>query len=148
MSKSLEKTFNLPEQEQAKDLIDSSKELKKEVSKEMAQSILDEEHISDHDRKMDEFSQEAHQYAKDIMDLGMDVEARHAAEMFNAAANMIKIAHDSKNSKIDKRLKLYELELKRQKLEIEKQRYLNFNDIGDDGSDYVSREDLLNDDED
>ena len=148
MSKSLEKTFNLPEQEEAKDLIDSSKELKKEVSKEMAQSILDEEHISDHDKKMDEFSQEAHQYAKDIMDLGMDVEARHAAEMFNAAANMIKIAHDSKNSKIDKRLKLYELELKRQKLEIEKQRYLNFNDIGDDGSDYVSREDLLNDDED
>lgn len=77
---------------------------------------------------------------------GMDIDPRHAADMFSAASNMLKVAHDSKNSKIDKRLKLYELELKREKLEIEKQKAKgNFIDYNED---LTSREDILNGDED
>ena len=50
-------------------------------------------------------------------DLGMTVEMRHAGEIFNASATMLKVALDARNSKMERKLKQLKLELDRVKLE-------------------------------
>ena len=53
------------------------------------------------------------------MDLGMNVEARYSGRVFEVAAGMLKNAIDAKAAKIDKKLKMIELQLKKQKLDQE-----------------------------
>jgi hypothetical protein len=52
------------------------------------------------------------------MDLGMNVEARYGARMFEVAAQMMNAAITAKTNKIDKKLKMVDLQLK--KLAIDK----------------------------
>ena len=54
----------------------------------------------------------------DLMDLGMNVEARYGARMFEVAASMMTQAIAAKSAKIDKKLKMVDLQLK--KLAIDK----------------------------
>jgi hypothetical protein len=51
------------------------------------------------------------------MDLGMNVEARYSGRVFEVAGTMLKNAIDAKAAKIDKKLKMVELQLKKQKLD-------------------------------
>jgi hypothetical protein len=53
------------------------------------------------------------------MDLGMNVEARYSGRIFEVAGGMLKNAIDAKAAKIDKKLKMIELQLKKQKLDQE-----------------------------
>jgi len=70
-----------------------------------------------HDEEMDEIAQLAMQYGKTLHDLGMSVEVKHAGEIFNASGNMLKIASDARNSKMEKKLKLMKLEMDRIKMD-------------------------------
>jgi inhibitor of KinA sporulation pathway (predicted exonuclease) len=70
-----------------------------------------------HDEEMDEIAQLALEYGKNLHDLGMNVEVKHAGEIFTASGNMLKIASDARNAKMEKKLKLMKLELDRVKLE-------------------------------
>jgi hypothetical protein len=54
------------------------------------------------------------------MDLGMNVEARYSGRVFEVASTMLKNAIDAKAAKIDKKLKMVELQLKKQKLDSDK----------------------------
>jgi competence protein ComGC len=47
------------------------------------------------------------------MDLGMSVEARYGARIFEVATNMLNAAIVAKTNKIDKKLKMVELQLKK-----------------------------------
>ena len=47
----------------------------------------------------------------------MNVEARYSARIFEVAGTMLKNAIDAKSAKIDKKLKMIELQLKKQKLD-------------------------------
>jgi hypothetical protein len=47
------------------------------------------------------------------MDLGMNVEARHGARMFEVAAQMMNAAIQAKSAKIDKKLKMVDLQIKK-----------------------------------
>jgi hypothetical protein len=47
----------------------------------------------------------------------MNVEARYSSRIFEVAASMLKNAIDAKSAKIDKKLKIIELQLKKQKLD-------------------------------
>jgi hypothetical protein len=69
------------------------------------------------DVDMDSYSTQAEQAFKDLMDLGMNVEARHAGDIFAAAQRMLKNAIEAKTSKTDKKLKMIELQLKKLKLD-------------------------------
>jgi len=131
----LEETFNLPQIK--KEVTD----IKKAAKEEEARAIIDPADVLDHDEKMDEYADTAFDYAKHIFELGMDVEARHGAEMFNAAASLMKVAVDSKNGKIEKKLKMAELELKRQKLEYETKK--GGTELLPEGLMAVNRKDLL-----
>lgn len=53
----------------------------------------------------------------DLMSLGMGVEARYSARIFEVASSMLKNAIDAKSAKVDKKLKMIELQLKKAKLD-------------------------------
>ena len=69
------------------------------------------------DAELDELAKKATEAYDDIMDLGMNVEARYSALMFEVAASMLKNAIDAKSAKLDKKLKMIDLQLKKQKID-------------------------------
>ena len=70
------------------------------------------------DMELDALANKAEQAYDDLMDLGMNVEARYGARMFEVAAQMMNAAITAKTNKIDKKLKMVDLQLK--KLAIDK----------------------------
>jgi hypothetical protein len=70
------------------------------------------------DTELDALASKAEQAYDDLMDLGMNVEARYGARMFEVAAQMMNAAITAKTNKIDKKLKMVDLQLK--KLAIDK----------------------------
>jgi hypothetical protein len=108
----LEDAFELPKLEDAvgnSDLLNDAKQL--------AQDYDDIDPALKHDQEMDEIADLAVEYGKSLHDLGMEVEVKHAGEIFSAAGNMLKIAVDARNAKMEKKLKLLRLELDRLKLD-------------------------------
>jgi len=69
------------------------------------------------DAELDALANKAEKAYEDLMDLGMNVEARYGARMFEVAANMINAAITAKSAKIDKKLKMVELQLKKAALD-------------------------------
>jgi hypothetical protein len=69
------------------------------------------------DGELDALAQKATDAYDDIMDLGMNVEARYSARMFEVAASMLGHAISAKSAKLDKKLKMVELQLKKHKLD-------------------------------
>ena len=70
------------------------------------------------DQELDALADKAEKAYDDLMDLGMNVEARYGARMFEVAAQMMNAAITAKTNKIDKKLKMVDLQLK--KLAIDK----------------------------
>jgi hypothetical protein len=70
------------------------------------------------DAELDDLAAKAEQSYQDLMDLGMNVEARYSTRMFEVAAQMMNAAITAKTNKIDKKLKMVDLQLK--KLAIDK----------------------------
>lgn len=127
MTKKLEEILNLPESK--KIVKDEEKKAKKaEVAQPFIRDISEFDKISAalpqvtglgdiSDSELDALAQKATDAYDDIMDLGMNVEARYSARMFEVASAMLKNAIDAKSAKIDKKLKMIELQLKKQKLD-------------------------------
>ncbi len=70
------------------------------------------------DLELDKLAVEAEESYKNLMDLGMNVDSRYSGRIFEVASTMLRNAIDAKGSKIDKKLKMVELQLK--KLNIDK----------------------------
>lgn len=73
------------------------------------------------DKEMDELSDLAVASYKDLTDLGMQVDSRFAAEIFSVASNMLGHAITAKTAKLDKKLKMIDLQLKKRRLEQQEQ---------------------------
>lgn len=69
------------------------------------------------DDELDALAQRATDAYDDLMDLGMNVEARYSSRIFEVAGGMLKNAIDAKTAKLDKKLKMIELQLKKAKLD-------------------------------
>jgi hypothetical protein len=69
------------------------------------------------DNELDDLAKKATDAYDDIMDLGMNVEARYSARMFEVAASMLGHAIQAKSAKLDKKLKMIDLQLKKQKID-------------------------------
>jgi hypothetical protein len=69
------------------------------------------------DTEMDELSDLAKGSYKDLMDLGMQVDSRFASEIFSVASNMLGHAITAKTAKLDKKLKMIDLQLKKMRLD-------------------------------
>jgi hypothetical protein len=69
------------------------------------------------DSEMDELANLATNSYKDLVDLGMQVDSRFASEIFNAASSMLGHAITAKTAKINKKLKMIDLQLKKAQLD-------------------------------
>ena len=65
------------------------------------------------DTEMDELASLATSSYKELMDLGMQVDSRFASEIFNSASSMLGHAITAKTAKINKKLKMLDLQLKK-----------------------------------
>jgi hypothetical protein len=129
MTKKLEELLNLPE---SKKLIkdEEKKKAKTDLSKpepflrsmdefdKISAALPQVKGLGDaSDAEFDSLAQRATDAYDDLIDLGMNVEARYSARIFEVAGTMLKNAIDAKSAKIDKKLKMIELQLKKQKLD-------------------------------
>ena len=69
------------------------------------------------DLELDKLAVESEESYKNLMDLGMNVDSRYSGRIFEVASNFLRNAIDAKSGKIDKKLKMIELQLKKQKLD-------------------------------
>lgn len=69
------------------------------------------------DKELNEVADKAMSAYEDLMDLGMNVESRYSGRVFEVAGGMLKTSLDAKVAKMDKKLKMIELQLKKQKLD-------------------------------
>ena len=120
--KKLEEILNLPESKK------TIKKAEKEKSAEIAAPFLRDMSEFDKiaaalpavkglgdasDSEFDALAQRATDAYDDLMDLGMNVEARYSGRIFEVAGGMLKNAIDAKAAKIDKKLKMIDLQLKK-----------------------------------
>jgi hypothetical protein len=71
------------------------------------------------DKEMDDLANKATEEFDNLMSLGMQVDSRYASEIFGVASQMLGHAITAKNAKINKKLKIIELQLKKAKLDID-----------------------------
>ena len=93
------------------------------------------------DSELDGLAQKAESAFDDLMDLGMNVEAKYGSRMFEVASTMLTAAINAKSAKIDKKLKMVELQLK--KLAIDKKNSDTEDPIDAQGTVYMDRNSLL-----
>ena len=127
MNKKLEELLNLPE---SKEIIDKDREKAKEQAvtdqKEDFREIAELDKIQAAlpqvkglgemaDKELNEVADKAMTAYEDLMDLGMNVESRYSGRVFEVAGQMLKTNLDAKTAKLDKKLKMVELQLKKEK---------------------------------
>jgi len=136
MTKKLEELFNLEEQgqqeevvetptveataeeveekhQQVKSVDDSYKAVQK-ITKDLPQ-IRELDALEEKD--LDSLADKAEKAYDDLMDLGMNVEVRYSGRIFEVASSMLKNAIDAKTAKVDKKLKAVDLQLKKLKID-------------------------------
>ena len=69
------------------------------------------------DTEMDELADLAQNSYRDLMDLGMQVDSRFASEIFSVASNMLGHAITAKTAKMNKKLKMIDLQMKKMRLD-------------------------------
>src|SRR6056300_217311 len=131
MTKKLEELLDLPE---VKETMEQVEEPKQEVVdtpkqvKQMERTIAEFDKISAAlpmvrglgelaDKELDELADKAKATYEDLMDLGMNVESRYAGRVFEVAVSSLRNAIDAKSAKLDKKLKMVELQLKKQAID-------------------------------
>jgi hypothetical protein len=123
MTKKLEELFELASSDE-NDLTIPLPEVTEEVT-ENALSTLDKieaalpqvKGLEAADQEMDELAELATSSYKDLMDLGMQVESRFSSEIFNSASSMLGHAITAKTAKINKKLKMLDLQMKKAQLD-------------------------------
>lgn len=131
MTKKLEELLNLPD---SKDIIEADK--KKAETEEKTQAVTQQQEtlrdIAEMDKiaaalpqvkglgemadnELNEVAQKSMSAYEDLMDLGMNVESRYSGRVFEVAGQMLKTNLDAKVAKLDKKLKMVELQLKKEK---------------------------------
>jgi hypothetical protein len=127
MTKKLEEILNLPD---SKKIVkqEEKRQVKEEKATPFLRSMDEYDKISAAlpmvkglgdiaDNELDDLAKKATDAYDDIMDLGMNVEARYSARMFEVAASMLGHAISAKSAKLDKKLKMIDLQLKKHKID-------------------------------
>jgi hypothetical protein len=130
MTKKLEELFNLPESQEI--INDDEKQQKKKNRQEIRAQKKTFDQLAEFDKiaaalpavdglgkladeELNDVADRAIKAYEDLMDLGMNVEPRYSGRMFEVAGNMLKTSLDAKTAKLDKKLKMIELQLKKEK---------------------------------
>jgi len=70
------------------------------------------------DKEFDDLAEMAISSYKELMELGMNVEARHGPEIFNSASTMLGHAITARTNKVNKKLKQLDLMMKKAQLDV------------------------------
>jgi hypothetical protein len=108
MTRQLEKVFDLPDM--TKEEMEDALEVADSVTREMR--AIDPKGDDVLDTEIDDIAKKAMNSYDDLMNLGMNVEARFAAPIFDSASKMLGHAVTAKLGKAQKKLKEAELKLK------------------------------------
>jgi hypothetical protein len=124
MTKKLEELFELPQPDDSlnEEIIENAE---MEIISQETYSTLEKienalpqiRGLEASDIEMDELANLATGSYKDLMDLGMQVDSRFASEIFNSASSMLGHAITAKTAKINKKLKMLDLQLKKASLD-------------------------------
>lgn len=126
MTKKLQEFFNLPESGPDEDGVEINttpmpiEEVTQEAMNNLEKidsALPSVRGLDASDNEMDEIAAMAINSYKDLMELGMNVEARVASEILSSASQFLGHAITAKNAKINKKLKMIELQLKKAKLD-------------------------------
>ena len=80
-------------------------------------SLVEVKGLEASDAELDELTNLAVNSYKDLQDLGMQVDSRFSAEIFGVAGTMLGHAITAKTAKINKKLKMIDLQLKKAQLD-------------------------------
>lgn len=150
MTKKLEELFNLPSQdiEQEEQLVPEYIPLEQaqeqlDLAKKIDNALPQITGVDTTDQDMDVYADKAVKAFDDLMQLGYNVEDRHAGHVFAAAHAMLKNAIDAKNSKADRKLRAVELQLKKLRLDQQSNTSQNTNTIETEQVIRIDRNSLL-----
>lgn len=71
------------------------------------------------DEELEDIAARALTAYEDLMDLGMNVESRYSGRVFEVAGGLLKTGLDAKVAKLNNKLKIVELQLKKEKMDKE-----------------------------
>jgi hypothetical protein len=137
MTKKLESLFELPENQEVieEEKESQTKEAHDEQYKKKLVRVEETEDISAQvdkissalprvsglgakaDQELDDIADKAMSSYEDLMDLGMNAELRYSGRIFEVAGGLLKTSLDAKVAKMDKKLKMLDAQLKKQKLD-------------------------------
>ena len=128
MTKKLEELFNLPPQEGTLDptvdestsFVNENRELITEVDRAIDKidaALPTVRDLETGDNELDELARLAQSKAEDLIDLGMNVEPRFSGVILQTAGVMLGHAITAKTAKLDKKLKMVQLQLAKAKLD-------------------------------
>ena len=130
MTKKLEELFNLPSEEdtenndtestEAKQTIEENRELIQQVDQAIDKidaALPGVRDLDASDAELDELSALAKEKFQDLIDLGMNVEARYSGHILATAGTLLGHAITAKEAKLRKKLAMVDLQLKKARLD-------------------------------
>lgn len=158
MTKKLEETFNIsPAEEEPVEQVEEETPTIEE-SKELTEILYSElkttekidsalplvQDLNQHDKEMDDIHQKALDAFNDLVQLGMNVEVHAGAKLLETANQMLKTAMEAKDSKVDRKLKMINLQLQKAKLDHSVKKSLPEGlELESDGAITIDRNELL-----
>ena len=156
MTKKLEETFNI---EPAEEKVEKNDEETPSIeeSKALTEVLYAElkttekidnalplvKDLNEHDKEMDDIHQKALDAFNDLLQLGMNVEVHAGAKLLETANQMLKTAMEAKDSKVDRKLKMINLQLQKAKLDYNISKNKDGFELESDGAVTISRNELL-----
>ena len=128
MTKKLEELFDLDQMKQSEsENHEENTEQPEKSAEEIKQAIADVDKIDEalpmvknlelNDTEMDDIAKKATDTFDDLMSLGYNVEARYASEIFGTAARLLDTALAAKGGKIDRKIKMLQLQIQKARLD-------------------------------
>jgi hypothetical protein len=128
MTRKLEEIFNLPTESEVPESACSSEsnenplplttETLEKIDK-IEAALPAVRGLESSDEEMDALAAKATESFEDLMDLGMNVDSRYASEIFAVASTLLGHAITAKTAKMNKKLKMIDLQMKKLKLDRE-----------------------------
>lgn len=126
MTKKLQELFNLPVEEtspeEAEAVIAENREMIEAVDDAIDKIDAALPMVADldtSDNELDELSDLAKEKFQDLIDLGMNVEARFSGHILATAGTLLGHAITAKQAKLDKKLRMVDLQLKKARLDMQ-----------------------------
>jgi len=129
MTRKLEELFNLPEVSDtdltpevvdAAELFHNGRQQLEDATQlidRIDQALPQVRELDSADQELDDLSNIAREKFEDLMNLGMNVEARFSGQILQTAGVLLGHAITAKQAKIDKKLKMIDLQLKKMRLD-------------------------------